>query len=535
MATEITVPALGESVSEGTVSKWLKNIGDTVAVDEPLVELETDKVTVEVPSPVAGTLVEIVAGEDTDVEVGAILCMVGEAGEAVAAAPAAAAPTAAEAAPAASSGTGETVDIVIPAMGESVTEGTIATWLKAVGDEVAVDEALCEVETDKVTAELPSPVAGVLTEIIAVEETDVEVGQVVAKVAVGATAGAAAPAAAAPVAAVAAPVASAPAAAANTSHPLSPAVRKLVEENGLDASKIPATGKDGRLVKGDVLAYIESGAAAKDKAAPAPAATPAPKAAPAPAAASASSTPNDAMIPPRPQGPREERVKMTRLRKVIAGRLKEAQNTAAILTTWNEVDMTGVLEMRKQYKDGFEKKHGVKLGFMGIFTKACVTALREWPAVNAEIDGDEIVYKNHYDVGIAVGSPTGLVVPVVRDCDEKSLAGIEASIVDYGKRARDGSLTMDEMMGGTFTISNGGVFGSLLSAPILNRPQSAILGMHKTQMRPMVMPDGSIEARPMMYLALSYDHRIIDGREAVSFLVRVKECLEDPQRILLDA
>jgi len=535
MATEITVPALGESVSEGTVSKWLKNIGDTVAVDEPLVELETDKVTVEVPSPVAGTLVEIVAGEDTDVEVGAILCMVGEAGEAVAAAPAAAAPTAAEAAPAASSGTGETVDIVIPAMGESVTEGTIATWLKAVGDEVAVDEALCEVETDKVTAELPSPVAGVLTEIIAVEETDVEVGQVVAKVAVGATAGAAVPAAAAPAAAASAPVASAPAAAANTSHPLSPAVRKLVEENGLDASKIPATGKDGRLVKGDVLAYIESGAAAKDKAAPAPAAAPAPKAAPAPAAAPASSTPNDAMIPPRPQGPREERVKMTRLRKVIAGRLKEAQNTAAILTTWNEVDMTGVLEMRKQYKDGFEKKHGVKLGFMGIFTKACVTALREWPAVNAEIDGDEIVYKNHYDVGIAVGSPTGLVVPVVRNCDEKSLAGIEASIVDYGKRARDGSLTMDEMMGGTFTISNGGVFGSLLSAPILNRPQSAILGMHKTQMRPMVMPDGSIEARPMMYLALSYDHRIIDGREAVSFLVRVKECLEDPQRILLDA
>lgn len=537
MATEITVPALGESVSEGTVSKWLKNIGDTVAVDEPLVELETDKVTVEVPSPVAGTLVEIVAAEDSDVEVGAVLCMVGEAGETVAAAPAAAAPAASEApAQEASAGTGETVDIVIPAMGESVTEGTISSWLKKVGEEVAVDEALCEVETDKVTAELPSPAAGVLVEIIAGEETDVEVGTVVGRIAVGATAGAAAPASsAAP--AKSAPAASAPAAAANTSLPLAPAVRKLVEENGLDAAKIPATGKDGRLVKGDVLAYIESGQADKDKAAaakPAPAAAPA--AAPAPTAApAASSTPNGAMIPPRPQGPREERVKMTRLRKVIASRLKEAQNTAAILTTWNEVDMTGVLEMRKQYKDGFEKKHGVKLGFMGIFTKACVTALREWPAVNAEIDGDEIVYKNHYDVGIAVGSPTGLVVPVVRDCDEKSLAQIEGDIVDYGKRARAGSLTMDEMMGGTFTISNGGVFGSLLSAPILNRPQSAILGMHKTQMRPMVMPDGSIQARPMMYLALSYDHRIIDGREAVSFLVRVKECLEDPQRILLDA
>ncbi|WP_419798179.1 MAG: 2-oxoglutarate dehydrogenase complex dihydrolipoyllysine-residue succinyltransferase [Terasakiella sp.] len=523
MATEITVPALGESVSEGTVSKWLKNIGDTVAVDEPLVELETDKVTVEVPSPVAGTLVEIVAAEDSDVEVGAVLCMVGEAGETVAAAPAAA-PAAQEApAKAASAGTGETVDIVIPAMGESVTEGTISSWLKKVGEEVAVDEALCEVETDKVTAELPSPAAGVLVEIIAGEDTDVEVGTVVGRIAVGATAGAAAPA-------KSAPAASAPAAAANTSLPLAPAVRKLVEENGLDAAKIPATGKDGRLVKGDVLAYIESGQAEKDKAV---AAKPAP--APAAAAPAASSTPNGAMIPPRPVGPREERVKMTRLRKVIASRLKEAQNTAAILTTWNEVDMTGVLEMRKQYKDGFEKKHGVKLGFMGIFTKACVTALREWPAVNAEIDGDEIVYKNHYDVGIAVGSPTGLVVPVVRDCDEKSLAQIEGDIVDYGKRARAGSLTMDEMMGGTFTISNGGVFGSLLSAPILNRPQSAILGMHKTQMRPMVMPDGSIQARPMMYLALSYDHRIIDGREAVSFLVRVKECLEDPQRILLDA
>ncbi|WP_135081850.1 2-oxoglutarate dehydrogenase complex dihydrolipoyllysine-residue succinyltransferase [Terasakiella sp. SH-1] len=536
MATEITVPALGESVSEGTVSKWLKNIGDSVAVDEPLVELETDKVTVEVPSPVAGTLVEIVAQDDTDVEVGAVLCMVGEAGEAAApAAPAAAAEVPAAAAPAASGGTGEVVDIVVPNLGESITEGTVASWLKKVGDEVAVDEGLCEVETDKVTAELPSPVAGVVTEIVVAEDTDVEVGQVVARVAVGATAGAVA---AAPAAASSAPAASAPAAAANTAHPLSPAVSKLVNDNGLDASKIPATGKDGRLVKGDVLAYINSGQAEKDKAAAA-APAPAPKAAPAPAAAPAaapaSSTPNGAMIPPRPEGPREERVKMTRLRKVIASRLKEAQNTAAILTTWNEVDMTGVLEMRKQYKDGFEKKHGVKLGFMGIFTKACVTALREWPAVNAEIDGDDIVYKNHYDVGIAVGSPTGLVVPVVRDCDEKSLAQIEGDIVDFGKRARSGELKMDEMMGGTFTISNGGVFGSLLSAPILNRPQSAILGMHKTQMRPMVMPDGSIQARPMMYLALSYDHRIIDGREAVSFLVRVKECLEDPQRILLDA
>ena len=535
MATEITVPAMGESVSEGTVSKWLKKVGDTVAVDEPIVELETDKVTVEVPSPVAGTIIEIVVEADTDVEVGTVLCMIGESGEAVASAPAAEVKS--EAAPAAPvAGNGEIINVEIPAMGESVTEGTIATWLKKVGDEVAVDEPLCEVETDKVTAELPSPVAGVLVEILVSADTDVEVGTVVARIAKGAKAG---QAVAAPVtsASTASATASVSTQSANTDHPLSPAVRKLVEENNLDASKIPASGKDGRLVKGDVLAYIESGQAAKDKApavAPAPAAPKA--AAPAPAKTeSKSSTPNGAMIPPRPEGPREERVKMTRLRKVIASRLKEAQNTAAILTTWNEVDMTGVLEMRTQYKDSFEKKHGVKLGFMGIFTKACVTALREWPAVNAEIDGDDIIYKNHYDVGIAVGSPTGLVVPVVRDCDEKSLAQIESDIVDFGKRARDGSLKMDEMMGGTFTISNGGVFGSLLSAPILNRPQSAILGMHKTQMRPMVMPDGSIQARPMMYLALSYDHRIIDGREAVSFLVRVKECLEDPQRILLDA
>jgi 2-oxoglutarate dehydrogenase E2 component (dihydrolipoamide succinyltransferase) len=299
---------------------------------------------------------------------------------------------------------------------------------------------------------------------------------------------------------------------------LAPAVRKLIEENGLDAAQIPASGKDGRLTKGDVLAFIET----RSKAAPAAPAARAPEAPKAPPA-------------PRPLGNNEERVKMTRLRRMIAQRLKDAQNTAAMLTTFNEVDMTAANALRGQYREAFEKKHGARLGVMSIFVKACIVALREFPAVNAEIDGEDIVYKNHYDVAIAVSSPNGLVVPVVRDADKLSMAEIEKTIADYGKRARDGKLAIEEMQGGTFTITNGGVFGSLMSTPILNPPQSGILGMHKIQQRPMVMPDGSIQARPMMYLALSYDHRIVDGREAVSFLVRVKECVEDPQRILLDA
>ncbi|MCZ6608120.1 MAG: 2-oxoglutarate dehydrogenase complex dihydrolipoyllysine-residue succinyltransferase, partial [Alphaproteobacteria bacterium] len=306
---------------------------------------------------------------------------------------------------------------------------------------------------------------------------------------------------------------------------LSPAVRKLVHEHGLDAAHIPGTGRDGRLTKGDVLAFVKSQAA--PPAAPAPAPAPEPAAAPAPAPG--------AQYPPRPAGPREERVRMTRLRRRVAERLKEAQNTAAILTTFNEVDMTVVMEMRARYRDAFEKKHGVRVGFMSFFVKACVVALREFPAVNGEIDGDDIVYKNHYDIGVAVGSAQGLVVPVVRDADALSFADIEKSIADFGRRARDGKLALDDLQGGTFTITNGGVFGSLLSTPILNPPQSGILGMHKIQKRPMVTADDSIAARPMMYLALSYDHRIVDGREAVSFLVRVKECIEDPQRIMLDA
>ena len=414
-------------------------------------------------------------------------------------------------------------EIKVPTLGESITEATVAKWFKAVGDAVALDEPLVELETDKVTVEVNAPASGTLGEIAAAEGTDVEVGALLGSIAEGDAPAKAAPKeepkpqAPAPAAAAAPAVVAAAAAKA-----LAPAVRKMVAEHNLDSAAIAATGKDGRLTKGDVLAHIEKGGAA---AAPAPAAASVPATSPAPAAA---------QYPPRPTGPREERVRMTRLRKMVAARLKEAQNTAAMLTTFNEVDMTAVMEMRAQYKETFEKKHGVKIGFMSPFIKACVVGLREFPAINAEIDGDEIIYKNYYDIGVAVGSPQGLVVPVVRDVDTLSFADIEKTISDFGLRARDGKLTMEEMQGGTFTVTNGGIFGSMLSTPILNRPQSGILGMHNIVKRAMVMADGSIEARPMMYLALSYDHRIVDGREAVSFLVRVKQCIEDPQRIMLD-
>ena len=418
-------------------------------------------------------------------------------------------------------------EIKVPALGESVTEATVAKWFKAVGDAVAVDEPIVELETDKVTLEVNAPTAGTLSEILAGEGSEVEVGALLGRITDGA---AKAPAKPEPSAKAepsekaepeAAPEAPAPAAAAEA-MPLSPAVRKLVEEHGVDPAEVPASGKDGRLTKGDVLAYVEARGEAQKTPSTPKAEAPAPAPSPKPAA-------------PRAAAAGEERVKMTRLRKMVAARLKEAQNTAAMLTTFNEVDMTAANTLRSQYRDAFEKKHGVRLGVMSLFVKACVVALREFPAVNAEIDGDDIVYKNHYDVAIAVGSPQGLVVPVVRDCAALSMAEIEAKIGDFGRRARDGKLTIEEMQGGTFTVTNGGVFGSLMSTPILNPPQSAILGMHKIQQRPMVMADGSIQARPMMYLALSYDHRIIDGREAVSFLVRVKECVEDPQRILLQA
>ncbi|OKH88615.1 2-oxoglutarate dehydrogenase complex dihydrolipoyllysine-residue succinyltransferase [Thalassospira sp. TSL5-1] len=424
MATEVKVPALGESVSEATIAKWYKKVGDAVAADEPIVELETDKVTVEVNAPVAGAIAELVVGEGDEVEVGALIAMINEGAE-----------------------------------GSASKEDSSAKE-----EAPAKEEAAPAKEEPK--AEKPAAASAPATQT------------------------------------------------ANTDHPLAPAVRKLVEDNNLDASKIPASGKDGRLTKGDVLDYLEGGKPAPRAAASAPAAPAGPK-------------------PQRDLRDGEERVKMSKLRQTIARRLKEAQNTAAMLTTYNEVDMTNLLACRNKYKDGFEKKHGVKLGFMSFFIKACTTALNEWPAVNAEIDGDSFIYKNYCDIGVAVGTPQGLVVPVIRSAEKKTFADLESTIVDFGKRARDGKLGMDEMTGGSFTISNGGVFGSLLSSPILNAPQSGILGMHKTQMRPVAI-DGKVEIRPMMYLALSYDHRIIDGREAVSFLVRVKECIENPERILLD-
>lgn len=421
--------------------------------------------------------------------------------------------------------------IVVPTLGESVSEATVAQWLKKEGDAVKADEPIVELETDKVTLEVNAPVDGVIVKITVGEGENVEVGAILGELGVSGAANDAAPKSEAKAVAEEKPALSQPyepapaplsakqvSAVVSDDPKLSPAVRKLIGDNNLDASKIPASGDDGRITKEDVQKYLEGGAV---QAAAAPAATPAPVAA-APAG------------PARDASAREEKVKMTKLRQVIAKRLKEAQNTHAILTTFNEVDMQPVMDLRKEYQDAFVKKHGVKLGFMSFFVKAAVQALKEFPAVNAEISGDSIIYKNYYDIGVAVSTPQGLVVPVLRDADQLSLAEIEKAIIDMGMRARDGKLGMDEMQGGTFTITNGGTFGSLLSTPIINTPQSAILGMHNIVQRPMVMPSGAIEARPMMYLAHSYDHRIIDGREAVSFLVRIKQFIEDPQRLILD-
>ncbi len=427
------------------------------------------------------------------------------------------------------------VEIVVPTLGESVTEATIARWLKKAGEAVAADEPLVELETDKVTVEVPAPTAGVLESQAVAEGDNVEVGALLGSIAEGATAdkpikdaaeektpekaatpdvGKKPPKAGpepvqpkAPPRGAPAPRPSlmvSPAAAQSGAPPMPPSVKKLVAEYGLIPSEIPATGRGGRLTKGDVLAYLESGG-------------------------------RDIFAVAQPEADRsEERVRMSRLRRRIAERLKEAQNTAAMLTTFNEVDMTEILAVRKEFRDDFEKRHGVRLGFMSFFVKAAIQGLRDVPAVNAQIDGDEIVFKNYYDIGVAVGTEQGLVVPILRNAENMSLAGVEKAIGEFARKARDGKLSLDDLSAGTFTISNGGVYGSLLSTPILNPPQSGILGMHKTQMRPMVMPDGSVQARPMMYLALSYDHRIVDGSEAVTCLVRMKESLEDPRRLLLD-
>jgi 2-oxoglutarate dehydrogenase E2 component (dihydrolipoamide succinyltransferase) len=418
------------------------------------------------------------------------------------------------------------VEIKVPALGESVTEATVAKWLVKAGDTVTIDQPLCELETDKVTVEVNATVAGSIVDLAVPEGTTVQVGGVLCHIEAGAAGAVAAkPAAAAPAAAPAgtppapkptpAPAAAPPPAASPTPAPSAniaasgPAVRKLVEETGVAASAIQPTGKDGRATKADVLAALSS--------IPAPSAPAAKPAVPA---------------GPRPRADREERVRMTRLRRTIANRLKEAQNTAAMLTTFNEVDMTNVMALRERLKEDFEKKHGARLGFMSFFVKACIAGLKELPAVNAEIEGDDLVYKNYYDIGVAVGTPQGLVVPVLRDADALSFAEVEKGIAELGNKAREGKLSIADLSGGTFTISNGGVYGSLMSTPILNPPQSAILGMHKIQQRPMVVA-GEVKVRSMMYLAVSYDHRIIDGREAVLFLVRVRACIEDPERLLL--
>ncbi|MFT7432701.1 MAG: 2-oxoglutarate dehydrogenase E2 component (dihydrolipoamide succinyltransferase) [Alphaproteobacteria bacterium] len=443
-----------------------------------------------------------------------------------------------------------TISIEAPTMGESITEATVAGWTKNVGDYVAEDELIAELETDKINLEVTAPRAGVITNILKVEGDTVNVGEVMAEIDETATAGTAAPAAEAPApvaaepVAEAAPVAPAPAAqpeatpasqpqptaqpvAVATSSvgdlPLSPAVKKMIEENAIDPALITGSGKDGRLTKGDVLAYIENPVSVMPSAMPAP--TPAAPVAAATPTASAPSAPVDADA-------REKRVKMTRLRKTIAGRLKTAQNNAAMLTTYNEVDLTAVMELRKLYKEKFEKEHGVKLGFMSFFTKATIEALKAWPALNAEIDGEELVYKNYFNIGVAVSTEKGLVVPVLKDADKMSFADIEQGIRNFATKARDGKLMPDDMTGGTYTITNGGTFGSMLSMPILNYPQVGILGMHNIIQRPVAI-DGEVVIRPMMYLAMTYDHRIVDGREAVSFVVKIKEALENPSRMLL--
>jgi 2-oxoglutarate dehydrogenase E2 component (dihydrolipoamide succinyltransferase) len=421
-------------------------------------------------------------------------------------------------------------EIKVPTLGESVSEATVAKWLKKEGDSVAADETIVELETDKVTLEVNAPAAGVISRIIAPEGSNVGVGAILGEIGAGsaandgkggAKADPVAPAPAAPAPAVAvqpAPVPETSAVAAPTADGRNgPAANKMMADNNINPADVQGSGRDGRVTKGDVIQHMEGGSPAPAKQSPPPMATPAYS----PSA-------------PRATGPREERVKMTRLRQSIAKRLKEAQNTAAMLTTFNEVDMTNVMEMRNSYKDAFEKKYKVKLGFMSFFVKAAVNALKEFPAVNAEIDGDDIIYKNYYDLGVAVSTPQGLVVPVVKDCDSKNMAQIEKDIADLGARAKDGKLSIDEMKGGTFTITNGGIFGSMLSTPILNYPQVAILGMHNIVQRPVVMPNGEIKARPIMYVAMSYDHRIIDGKEAVSFLVRIKQAIEDPQRLVLE-
>lgn len=506
MAIEMKVPAVGESITEVTVATWNKKEGDHVKLDEVLCELESDKATFELPAEAEGIL-HIVAKEGDVLPIGAIICTI-EAGGATAsvtvadAAPAAvAAPAPAAAAPAPASGPTTVLEVKVPAVGESISEVTVSVWNKKTGDVVSLDEVLCELESDKATFELPAESAGVL-EVIAQPGSVVPIGGLLAKITVGGSVSAAPAAVPAP---AAAPAAVASDASYAAGHP-SPAAAKILDEKGIAAASVAGSGVGGRITKEDAMAASKPAAAA-------------PAAAPASAPAVAQG------------GTRRE--KMSSLRKTVARRLVAVKNETAMLTTFNEVDMKPVMDLRGKYKDKFKEKHGVGLGFMSFFTKAVCVALKEYPSVNAKIDGDEIVFHDYCDISIAVSAPKGLVVPVIRSAENLSLAGIESEVVRLAGKARENKLSLEEMSGGTFTITNGGVFGSMLSTPIINAPQVAILGMHNIVERPVVV-DGQIVVRPIMYLALSYDHRIIDGRESVSFLVRLKQLLEDPARLLLD-
>lgn len=505
MAIEMKVPAVGESITEVTVATWNKKEGDHVKLDEVLCELESDKATFELPAEAEGVL-HIVAKEGDVLPIGAIICTI-EAGGATAsvkvadAAPAAAVPAAAPA-PAPAAGPTSVLEVKVPAVGESITEVTVSVWNKKTGDSVSLDEVLCELESDKATFELPAESAGVL-QIVAESGTVVPIGGILARITVGGSVAVAAPA---PAAAPSAPVAPASSGDATyaAGHP-SPAAAKILDEKGISAASVAGSGVGGRITKEDAVAAVKPASAS------APAAS-------APAAATSDRT---------------RREKMSSLRKTVARRLVAVKNETAMLTTFNEVDMKPVMDLRGKYKDKFKEKHGVGLGFMSFFTKAVCVALKEYPSVNAKIDGDEIVFHDYCDISIAVSAPKGLVVPVIRSAENLSLAGIESEVVRLAGKARENKLSLEEMSGGTFTITNGGVFGSMLSTPIINAPQVAILGMHNIVERPVVV-DGQIVIRPIMYLALSYDHRIIDGRESVSFLVRLKQLLEDPARLLLD-
>ena len=551
--TDITIPNVGESVAEVTIASWFKQPGDAVKKDEALVEIETDKASQELVAPEDGTLSEVLVAEGETVAVGTLIAKLGEGGgtaeadkgdAVVEATPATTEDLDPDGASVADEGSGESVDIAVPNVGESVAEVTVASWMKSVGDSVEKDEAIVELETDKASQELVAPQAGVISEILVREGDVAKIGDVLARL--GGSGGASA-ASASKGASKAAPdnsgdegggygstanAGSIPDDSSDQAH-IMPAAAKIIREENLDPAKIEGTGKGGRITKADALKAAKSGHAKITL--PAPQSAPERSRAEA-AAASASKAPAPTPAAPkalRDTGEREERVRMSRMRQTIARRLKDAQNTAAMLTTYNEADMSEIMALRKKYQELFVKKHDVKLGFMSFFIKACCQALKEVPEVNAEIDGTDIIYKNYYNISIAVSTPNGLVVPVVRDADQMSLGEIELEIGRLAGLAREGKLPLDAMSGGTFSITNGGVFGSLMSSPILNPPQSGILGMHKIEKRPVVVDD-AIVIRPMMYLALSYDHRIVDGKGAVTFLVRVKECLEDPERLLLD-